>query len=156
MPTEDSNPTDPTDDRAAEPAAGDGHEGGRRRAAQDEVIIGALAAGLSYGDAGAAAGVTSRTVGRRMSDPAFAAQVSQRRGERVSQITGALTTMSDDALEVLRETMVEGSVSERLRAAQLTLTLMAKFRSETEMEQRLAAIERQLAAGAASAVEVTR
>ncbi|MGI8756163.1 MAG: hypothetical protein ACR2MB_09935 [Acidimicrobiales bacterium] len=91
-----------------------------------------------------------------MSDPEFAARVSQRRGERVSEITGALTTMSRDALEVLRETMAEGRAADRLRAAHLTLTLMSKFRSETEMEQRLASIERQLAGGPVSPAEATR
>jgi hypothetical protein len=131
-------------------------EGDRRRAAQDELIIEALAAGLSYADAGASARVTARTVGRRMSEPEFAARVSQRRGERVSEITGALTTMSHDAIDVLRETMADGKPGDQLRAAHLTLTLMSKFRSETEMEQRLASVERQLAEGAPAQAGVAR
>lgn len=156
MPTEDPTPTDSTaDDPPGSPAVGD-HEGDRRRAPQDELIIEALASGLNYSDAGAAGRVTSRTVGRRMSDPNFAARVSQRRGERVSEITGALTTMSREAIDVLRETMADGRPGDRLRAAHLTLTLMSKFRNETEMEQRLASIERQLAAGPAAIGEVAR
>ena len=103
--------------------------------------------GLSYPEAGKAAGVTSRTVSRRLEDADFHARVSRRRGERVAQVTGALTAMSTEALQVLRECMAEGRAADRLRAAQLTLVLMSRLRHETEIEERLAALERQLQEG---------
>lgn len=156
MPTDDPSPTDSTADDPVGSDQDGGNEGDRRRAANDELIIEALAAGLSYADAGASARVTARTVGRRMSDPEFAACVSQRRGERVSEITGALTTMSRDAIDVLRAIMADGKPGDQLRAAHLTLTLMSKFRSEIEMEQRLASVEHQLAAGAPAQAGVPR
>lgn len=75
----------------------------RRRAAQDEVIVDALASGLPYAKAGELAGVTSRTVARRMQDPVFTALVSQRRAEHVSQVTGQLVAASADAVTTIHE-----------------------------------------------------
>lgn len=139
MTTETPTPT------TSPPDEGGTSERDHRREAQDEILVESIAAGLSYPDAGAAAGVTARTVGRRMTDPAFLSRVSQRRGERVSEITGRLSSMSADALGVLRDTMVEGRPADRLRAAQLTLTMLSRFRAESEIEERLAVIEGQLA-----------
>jgi hypothetical protein len=115
------------------------------REAQDEIIVTCLAEGMSLPATGAAAGCTSRTVSRRLEDPDFTARVSRRRGERVAQVTGTLTSMSDDALEVLRSAMAEGTTAEKLRAAHLTLTMMIKLRHDTEIEDRLAAVEDRLA-----------
>lgn len=122
-----------------------GDAGLTARAAQDEVLIEALAAGVSFSDAGAVGNVTARTVSRRMADPAFAGRVSRRRGERVAQVTGALISLSSDALVVLGDCMAEGRPAERLRAAQLTLTLMARLRHDVEIEERLARLEGTLA-----------
>lgn len=131
----------------AEPvvSAHQGADGLSGREAQDEILVESLAQGMSFPASGTAAGCTSRTVSRRMADPEFAARVSRRRGERVAQVTGALTSMSEDALGVLRSTMSEGTNSEKLRAAQLTLTLMVRLRHDTEIEERLALVEGRLA-----------
>lgn len=43
-----------------------------RRDAADEILTEALAAGLTYEQAGVLAGVTSRTVARRHAEPSFA------------------------------------------------------------------------------------
>lgn len=123
----------------------EGPEGLGAREAKDEILIESLAQGMSFPAAGRSAGYTSRTVSRRMADPGFAMRVSRRRGERVAQVTGALTSMSEDALGVLRSTMAEGTTSEKLRAAQLTLTLMVRLRHDTEIEERLGLIEGRLA-----------
>lgn len=146
-----ATPAPPVVPKAAEPQPIIEESGGRdddgpisARDAQDEIIIASLAQGMSYPAAGAAAGCTGRTVSRRMEAPDFAARVSKRRGERVAQVTGSLTAMSDDALGVLRSVMVEGTTPERLRAAQVTLTLMVRLRHDTEIEERLAAVERRL------------
>lgn len=122
----------------------DAPDGLSAREAKDEILVESLAQGMSFPAAGHCAGYTSRTVSRRMADPRFAARVSRRRGERVAQVTGALASMSEDALGVLRSTMAEGTTSEKLRAAQLTLTLMVRLRHDTEFEERFALIEGRL------------
>lgn len=119
------------------------------REAQDEILVEALALGMAYPDAGKLGGVTGRTVSRRMEDPEFRARVSRRRGERVAQVTGALTAMSAEALQVLRDCMAEERPADRLRAAQLVLVMMSRLRHETEIEDRLAAVERLLQEGGA-------
>jgi hypothetical protein len=120
------------------------------REAQDEILIEALASGMPYPDAGKLAGVVGRTVSRRMDDPDFRARVSRRRGERVTQVTGALTDMSTEALQVLRDCMAEGRAADRLRAAQMVLAMMSRLRHETEIEDRLANVERLLKDGGAN------
>jgi hypothetical protein len=79
-----------------------------------------------------------------MADPVFAAQVSQRRGELVAEVTGQLTTLSSDAVQVLRECLAADKPSDRMRAAHLILTLASRFRSDTELEARLVEIEARL------------
>jgi hypothetical protein len=117
------------------------------REAQDEILIEALASGMAYPDAGKLVGVVGRTVSRRMDDTDFRARVSRRRGERVTQVTGALTDMSSEALQVLRDCMAEGRAADRLRAAQMVLIMMSRLRHETEIEDRLANVERLLHEG---------
>jgi hypothetical protein len=117
-------------------------EADRRRAAQDEILIAALAAGESYSAAAKIAGITSRTVARRMADPAFASEVSRRRGQIVAELTGKLTTLGADAVEVLRDCLHAEKPSDQIRAAHLILSLLAKFRSDSEHEARLTELER--------------
>lgn len=125
-------------------------EGDDRRAAQDEVLVEALSTGMSYAEAGAVAEVSGRTVARRMTDPEFARRVAQQRGARVAELTGQLTAMGGEALAVIRTTMAEGTPSEQLRAAQLALSLLVRFRKDDEVETRVAEMERRLEAGGAS------
>lgn len=137
-------PTKPNPEVPGPEAGQDDDAGLTAREAQDEIIITCLAEGMSLPATGSAAGCTSRTVSRRLEDPDFATRVSQRRGLRVAQVTGSLTSMSDDALNILRTTMAEGTTAEKLRAAQLTLNILVKLRHETELEDRLAAVEKRL------------
>jgi hypothetical protein len=67
-----------------------------RREAQDELIITALATGVSYEKAGEVARCSGRTVARRMEDAGFSRRVSKRRGERVVEAAGQLTSLSKD------------------------------------------------------------
>jgi hypothetical protein len=57
--------------------------------------------------------------------------------------------MSTEALQVLRDCMAEERPADRLRAAQLVLVMMSRLRHETEIEDRLAAVERLLQEGGA-------
>lgn len=108
---------------------------------QDELVVEALATGLGYAAAGAVAGISERTVRRRMADSGFAARVSVRRGERVATVTGQLVHAGGEAIEVLRECLGSEADAVRLRAAQLILTLGTQLRHAHELEERLAAVE---------------
>lgn len=112
-----------------------------RRAHVDEVVRAALAVGQTYADAGAAAGVSERTVRRRMSDPDFAAEVSVRRGEHVGALAGQLMTAGTEAVAVLRACLASDNETVRLRAAQLVLTTGNSLRHAHELESRLVALE---------------
>jgi hypothetical protein len=98
-PSPDHSTNPPGDEEVLkEPAGGEGpapvvldDHAPTAREAQDEIIVEALASGMGYPDAGKLGGVTGRTISRRMEDPEFRARVSRRRGERVAQVTGALT-----------------------------------------------------------------
>jgi len=120
----------------------DGHERARaRRPDEDELITAALVVGGTNAEAGRVAGVSERTVRRRMADAAFALEVSRRRGERVAAITGQLVEGGADAIGVLRECLASGSDAVRLRAAQHVLSLGSQLRHAQELEARLAALE---------------
>lgn len=64
---------------------------GRVKSVSDEAIVAALAGGATYANAATAAGVSSRTVRRRMEDPDFRGEVAAARRQAVEQIRARLT-----------------------------------------------------------------
>lgn len=124
-----------------------------RRAAADELMLDALATGASYADAAAASGQSARTVRRRVADPGFAAELARRRSERVSHLTGQLVGLGPRAVAVLAEVLEAEAVADRLRAANLILGSLRRFRADGDIDARLAALE--LAAGLTPATAVT-
>ena len=118
---------------------------GDPRAAQDDLIIECLAAGMSYPQAGEIAGCTARTISRRMANRDFARRVSRRRGERVQAIAGQLTALAEDAVTTVREVLASADRdADRLRAAHMVLTLLGRFRADTDLEDRLNELEHHL------------
>ena len=117
---------------------------------EDELLKAALSAGMTYVAAAAVAGVSERTVRRRMRDARFATEVSTRRGEHVAALTGQLLTAGTDAIVVLRDCMDAESEAVRLRAAQLVLTLGTQLRHAQELEDRLSLLEAAIADGETS------
>lgn len=112
--------------------------------ATDRLIIEALATGATQAEAAGLAGVSERTVRRRMADDAFAREVSVRRGDRVSELTGKLVEASFEAVRTLEAGLTAERDSDRLRAAHQLLLLVVRYRSEGELERRLTAVERAL------------
>ncbi len=112
-----------------------------RRRADDEILIEALAEGRTYAAAAALTRGSARTVRRRMTDPDFAAAVSRRRAERVSEITGALVSLSARALRTLEECLDAERPGDRIRAAQVVLASVHRYREATEFEARLTELE---------------
>lgn len=121
--------------------SGEMHEDAARRADLDEVVLAALAVGDTYAQAGATAGVSERTVRRRMSEPTFAGEVSARRGEYVGALAGQLVASGPEAVAVVRRCLISADDAVALRAAQLLLTMANQLRHARELEVRLAALE---------------
>jgi len=113
----------------------------RRRAAGDEVLLDALATGLSYLEAGELAELSARTVRRRLTAPDFAAELARRRAMRVSDVTGRLVAASERAVQVLLELLESQVAGERLRSAELILNMGRRFRSDTDIDVRLSTLE---------------
>lgn len=113
-----------------------------RRAAQQEVAIEALARGTSYEQAGGLAGVTGKTVQRWKRDPAFSRRLADRRGDRLSEVTGLLLDATTDAVAVIRRECLEAEKSsDRLRAAGLLLTMASRLSDRLDVEARLSEVE---------------
>jgi len=119
----------------------DGTEADRRRAAGDEVLLDALATGLSYLEAGEIAGLSARTVRRRLTAPDFAAELARRRAMRVSDVTGRLVAASERAVQVLLELLESQVAGERLRSAELILNMGRRFRGDTDIDVWLSTLE---------------
>jgi len=111
---------------------------------EDLALVGFLAQGLSHERAGAALGVSSKTVQRRCRVPAFAAAVAEARRARVNELTGALVTASSRAVEVLTATLDGNDPRAAVAAARAILDHAHRFqRSQAEeaMEDRLDQLE---------------
>lgn len=131
------------DEAVAEPTGAEAgsSEASRRREAADEVILEALAGGSSYSEAALTANVSARTVRRRMTDPAFAAELARRRALRVSDLTGRILSLGERAIAVLGEALDADSVTDRMRAANLILTSLRRYRADGDVDLRLTVLE---------------
>ena len=118
-----------------------------RRAAQNEIIIAALAVGSTYAEAGAQAGVDERTIARRMQEPEFARAVDDRRREHAVEVAGRLSSLGPRAISTIEDLLDDPSPRIRLAAAKLLLELGLKVRTLNEIERDLAEIRQLLAGG---------
>ena len=96
---------------------------GRRRHVYD-LLTAALASGRSYREAGAAAGISERTVRRRMADPGFRGKVVELRGAEIDRTRGLIVREAPAAVAALSELAAAAeSESVRLGAARAVLGL---------------------------------
>ena len=118
---------------------------GRKRKGDAELVL-ALACGASPENAAQKAGLSRRTVFRRLADPVFCAQVTELRVEMSRRAAGMITAAGMAAVKTLTS-LQESAASEsvRLGAARATLELGCKLRENVEWPERLAALERQIA-----------
>jgi hypothetical protein len=121
--------------------------GYQRRETVNAILIERLARGSTQLDAANDADVTTRTVRRRLSDPAFVAQVRRRRGELFDEATGQASVLLPEALEVLRALFLDefASPETRLRAAKAAIDAAHTLRGE-DLALRLDEIEARLSA----------
>ncbi len=125
---------------------GDGRSSGRS-AARDEVLVAALATGATQTEAARMAGMSERTVRRRLDETAFADRVAAERRAVATRTAARITALaSHDAVAVVRELMVNEDVapSVRLRAALGVLTVAPAWRDKGELEATVAAVEARL------------
>ena len=118
----------------------------RGRRDVDEVLLLALACGASVEAAAAKAGVSPATVYRRKQEPAFAQRLQQVKTDLVLRTAGMLTAAGGESVKTLIELQKPSiPLATRLGAARATLELGMKSREAAELEQRIAALEQQLA-----------
>ena len=122
---------------------------GRRHA--DPALIAALAGGATIAEAAIRAGVSERTVYRRLEDADFRASVQQARADLVTQAVARLAEAGGEAVATLRALLGEGTLpAVRLGAARAVLELGTKLRESEELERRLSELEAALEAQQAS------
>lgn len=108
----------------------------------DAALIAALASGCSHVEAAAALGVSARTVGRRLADPAFVAQLAEHRGTimaRAADRLAAATATATDALVSLLDATTPPAV--RVSAARVVLDAARRYQESADLEFRLAHLE---------------
>src|SRR5262249_1425823 len=105
----------------------------------------ALACGASPENAAQKAGLSLRTVYRRLAEPAFRAQVQQVRAEIVQRAASMVSAAGLSAIRTLT-TLQESAASEavRLGAARATLELGCKLRQTVELTERVESLEARL------------
>lgn len=122
----------------------DDHEGPKqslRREAVDEVLVSSLAAGLSQVDAGDRAGVTDRTVRRRLEEPEFVARVRDKRREMVGEATGRVTSLLTAAVDTFGELLESADPGIRLRAATAIVRTTSEYHVNEDFAARLTDLE---------------
>jgi hypothetical protein len=117
----------------------------RTRKNTDELLITALACGASVDSAAHSAGMSARTVHRRLKEPAFQERLLEARADMLQRTAGMLTAAGLESVKTLitlQQTTNTGSV--RLGAARSVLEMGVKVREASELVQRLAALESQV------------
>jgi hypothetical protein len=116
------------------------------RKKNDTPLLLALACGATVEQAARQAGLTARTVYRRLEDPAFRRKVQRLRCEIVQRTAGTLTAAATEAVKTLLELLKGNSpAAVRLGAARSVLEIGMKVREVAELEERLTALEEQVA-----------
>jgi hypothetical protein len=118
----------------------------RGRRSADDVLMLALACGATLEGAARQAGVSESTVRRRFKEPEFQRKLQALRADIVQRTSGALTAAGTASVQTLLELQKPTAPpATRLGAARTVLELGLKVREAAEFEQRLAALEEQMA-----------
>jgi len=96
--------------------------------------------------AAAVAGVGESTVYRTLSDPVFRAALAQAEGEAVAAAGRRLATLAENALDTVAAVMSNPQAPDavRVRAAEVVLAHLLKYREIVTFENRLTDLERQM------------
>jgi hypothetical protein len=111
----------------------------------DEQLLLALAAGASVTAAAGQAGVSERTVRRRLEDPAFKARVGEVRGEMVRAAVGRLATLGTLAADELSRLIRHGDGDGvKLGACRAVLGYMLAGHGNETLARQVEELRRQL------------
>jgi hypothetical protein len=113
----------------------------RGRSNADSVLIASLASGRTQDQAAEKAGVSARTVRRRLEDPEFVAQVDAARRDLLQRSIAQLMASSMAAVATMHSLLRANSENVRLGAARAILELGQKLREGIDVEERLARLE---------------
>ena len=112
----------------------------------EEALLLALACGATQETAGQKAGLSRRTVARRLEEPDFRKRLEALRADMVQRATAMLTAAALEAVKTLLALQdATTPASTRLGAARTVIELGMKLREETDLSQRLTALEEQMA-----------
>lgn len=115
----------------------------RPMSAQKALAVAALARGESHAQAGEAAGVSARTIGRWVDDPTFAGlvreAVARSFASALARLAGGATGAAGYLVDVAAGKM-RGD-PQRVNASRLVLTLAVDIREAVDYGARLAAVE---------------
>ena len=118
------------------------------RSPDDELILELLGEGFSHAQVATHCSVSTKTVQRRLRDPAFAAEVTERRRQRVAATALRLVRLGDDAVGVITDLFDSESDPVRLQAARLALDPGRRYHREdlleAELADRITSLERTL------------
>jgi hypothetical protein len=119
------------------------------RKGTDRLLLQALACGATVENAARKAGISERTVYRRLEQPSFCQQLTQLRTEIVQRTAALLTGAAVGSVKVLVDLQADAATPAgvRRRSARDVLELGLKFREIAELEERVAAIETRLSGG---------
>lgn len=92
------------------------------------------------------ASVSEATIYRWLATPAFRQALAQAEGEAVAAAARRLTMLAESALDTVAAVMTDPTTPApvRVRAAEVLLANLIKFRELTSFEQRLDALEREV------------
>ncbi len=115
----------------------------RKSLVSNELLLISLACGSTIEAAAAKAGLSKRTVNRRLEDPAFRQKLQEFRANMLERASAMLGAAAMEAVKTLLGLM-ERSIphSTRLGAARAVIELGLKLRDLLEVEQRLSALEK--------------
>jgi hypothetical protein len=112
----------------------------------DQALLQAFACGGTVESAARKAGVTERTVYRRLADAKFQGQLNQLKADMVQRAAGMLTAASLGSVKTLVDMQQDVSMpaAVRRRAARDVLELATRYRELADTEERLRAVEERL------------
>ncbi len=118
----------------------------RGRRHTDQLLVMALACGATVEKAAASAVLGEATVYRRLKDPEFQEQLRKTKAEMVTRTAGMLTAAAGEAVKTLLALQKDSiPPASRLGAAKAILELGVHLRQSAELEERIAALESQIA-----------
>lgn len=109
---------------------------------KDAVLIAALAAGVSVTKAAEKAGVSRRTVARRLLDESFRQSIQQVQREALSRATARLTANACRAARKLGQLIDAENDGTAIRASVENLKALVLLQTHNDHEERLTEIER--------------